>query len=193
MPINNISELIKSVAIASDILQDIQDFCRKELVPEAKIRFPRGFLRTCENIRKEFTFITDTHLKSNIAYTIQLSDSIRWLLIRTDIAATTKEMLIKLYIILIAAVIESCTKHYLKGKCGQSFCKRNKFLHDKKIITKKLMDDLDYIWELRSKIHLFDIESSEYMNEYSISTIKRCVRAFEEIKDIFNTKPEIAG
>ncbi len=63
MPINNISELIKSVEIASDILQDIQDFCRKEVVLEAKIRFPRGFLRTCENIRKEFTFIADTHLK----------------------------------------------------------------------------------------------------------------------------------
>lgn len=191
MAINNISELIKSVETVSEILQDIQNFCRKEPVPEAKIRFPRGFLRTCDDIRKDFKFISDIHLKSNIAYTIQLSDSIRWLLIRTDVAGTTKEMLIKLYIILIAAVIESCTKYYLKDKCGQSFCKRNKFLHDKKIITKKLMDDLDYIWTLRANIHLIDIESSEYINDYSINTIKRCVRAFEEIKYILNTKPQI--
>ncbi|MGQ3887968.1 hypothetical protein ACQUW5_02910 [Legionella sp. CNM-1927-20] len=191
MEISNQSELIKSVEKVSEILQDIQNYCRKEQISEAKIKFPRGFLRTCNNIRNEFNFISESHLKSNIAYTIQLSDSIRWLLIRTDIAGTAKSMLIKLYIVLIGAVIESCTKNYLKGKCGKCFSKRNEFLYKKGIISKKLMEDLNYVWTLRSNIHLMDITSSEYENDYSISTLNRCVRAFFEIRDILNTKPEI--
>lgn len=120
-----------------------------------------------------------------------LSDSIQWLLVRTDIASTAKEMLIKLYIVLVGSIVEACLKDTLKGKCGGSYCTKSKFLHEQKIITQKLNDDLDYIWDLRCKIHLIDIPSREYENDYSINNLKRCVRALNEITDVLKERPII--
>ena len=191
MEIKSQKDLISSVEKVSDLLQAINQYCGRKAVPEAKIRFPRGFLRTCDEIRKKFDFISENHLKSNIAYTALLSDSIRWLLIRTDIASTAKEMLIKLYIVLIGSIVEACLNDTLKGKCSGSYCTKSKFLHEQKIITQKLNEDLDYIWDLRCNIHLVDIPSREYENDYSINNLKRCVRALGEITDVLKNKPVI--
>jgi hypothetical protein len=191
MEIKSQKDLIDSVEKASDLLQAIHQYCGRKAVPEAKIRFPRGFLRTCDEIRKGFEFISENHLKSNIAYTVMLSDSIRWLLIRTDITSTAKEMLIKLYIVLVGSIVEACLNDTLKGKCAGGYLIKSKFLHDQKIITQKLNEDLDYIWNLRCNIHLIDIPSREYENEYSINNLKRCVRALEEITNVLKEKPVI--
>lgn len=191
MEIKNQQDLIDTVEKVNDLLQAIQQYCGRKAVSEAKIRFPIGFLRKCDDIRKTYDFISESHLKSNIAYTVLLSDCIRWLLIRTNIQSTAKEMLIKLYIVLIGSIIEACLNNTLKRKCAGGYCEKTKFLHDQKIITKKLNDDLDYIWDLRCNIHLVDIPTREYENDYSINNLSRCLRALDEITNILRDKPVI--
>lgn len=164
---------------ASAVLQEIQGITGRESVEEAIVRFPRGFLRPAAVQRARFPFIDDDDLKANLAYTLILSDAVYWLLIRTDIAATAREMLIKLFIFLGGAMIESITKNYLYGLCGRGFRDRNQYLVDAGIITPQLKTDLDWVWDMRNNMHLFLLEEREYNNDYTLESQQRCTRAFK--------------
>ena len=115
MPITNDTELETAVYKAGDLLQQIQDYCGRPYKASAKVRFPRGYLRTASEQRGRLHFIDEYDLKTNLAYCLILSDTIHWLLTRTDIAATAKEMLIKLHIFIGGTLIESITTDYLKS------------------------------------------------------------------------------
>ena len=88
MGISTEKELKDAVKKINDLLQSVQDYCKRRDVSAGKISFPRGFLRSCEQIRNDYAFIDERHVRDNIAYTTILADSILWLLMRTDIAAT---------------------------------------------------------------------------------------------------------
>ena len=150
VPISNDKELSEAVTKAGSLLQEIQDYCGRVNRYNAKVRFPRGYLRTASSQRERLPFVKDSDLKSNLSYTIILSDTVLWLLTRTDIAATAKDMLIKLFIFLGGSLVESITKDYLKGICGKSFKVRTQYLVGNNIIGDQLKEDLDWVWDTRN-------------------------------------------
>jgi hypothetical protein len=188
MTITNDQELRAAARKAGDLLQDIQNYCGQEVKEDAKVRFPRGYLRTASSQRSRLGFVADEDLKSNLAYTLILSDSVLWQLTKTDIAATAKEMLIKLFIFIGGTLIESITKDYLKGLCGQNFKKRTQYLVDHGVIDTDLQLDIDWIWNTRNNMHLFMLDSKEYDNDYNTQSQVKCAKAFKQLIENLKAK-----
>jgi hypothetical protein len=126
-------------------------------------------------------FVRNHNLKSNLAYTLLLSDVIYWLLMRTDVYGMAREMLVKLFVFIGGTLIESITKDYLKGSCGKGYKDRSKYLADAGIIDEELKAELDWVWDARNNMHLFLLEESEYVNEYNSMAHTRCVAAFKRL------------
>ncbi len=183
MEINSKSELAKAAEQAGILLQQIQNYLEANELnwsecPEAKVRFPRGFIRQASLQRKRLGFLENRALKDNLAYTLILSDVVLWLKIRTDLWGMPKEMLTKLYVFLIGTLVESITKEYLEGICGKNYKKRNEFLVEKGVIDEKLQVDLDWLWDTRNRMHLFQLDTREYNNDYDEKCHRRCVKTF---------------
>lgn len=196
MAISNDKELQAAAEKASALLQEIHNYCASKNktiadVPESRVRFPRGFIRTAEYQRSRFPFLCNANLKANIAYTLILSDTILWLAVRTDIFGTARYMLYKLFIFLVGSVIESTTKEYLKGHCGKNFCKRNEFLVNNGIITDDLRKEIDWVWEIRNKMHLFQLEGREWENNYDRNNHTRAIKAFRGLLAALEAKGKL--
>ena len=190
MSIDNDQELGEAVARAGALLQEIQRYAQRDFSKPARVRFPRGFLRTAFEARSRLAFLSNSHLKSNISYTMLLSDVQHWLLVRTDIAGTAKEMLIKLQIFLLGSIIESITKAHLKGKCGGNFGRRTDYLRDTEVISSTLQSELDWLWGIRNRMHLFQLDDSEWLStDYTIANHNRAVRAFRDLLAALNQSP----
>jgi hypothetical protein len=189
MPITRITgpaELAEATEEAGRLLQLIQDYCKsKDLTwsnfPPAKVRFPRGYIRIASLQRKRMPFVRDSALKKNLAYTLILSDTVLWLSLRTDISGTALEMLTKLYVFLIGTLCESITKDYLKGICGKNFNGRAKWLEDHGVIDQDLRENLEWMWDVRNRMHLFQLDAPEYENEYDNECHFRCVSTFRRL------------
>ena len=80
---------------ARRFIQRIQDYVGRDFSKSARVRFPRGYLRTAEESRRRVNFLPDMTLRSNIAHRIQLADVQHWILNRTDLSGIAKEMVIK--------------------------------------------------------------------------------------------------
>ncbi|MDT4952127.1 MAG: hypothetical protein QOJ02_265 [Acidobacteriota bacterium] len=182
MSIESDEELERTVATVGQLLQDIQDYVGRDFSKPCKLRFPRGYIRTAAQQRARLAFLNDRTLKHNISYTLILSDVLHWVLVRTDVAATAKEMLIKLQMFLLGSLVESITKVYLRGKCGQSYAKRTEYLEQLGMIPAPLRSELDWLWDLRNRMHLFQVTSSEYYSsDYTTANHNRAVKAFQEL------------
>ena len=189
MAIKNEKELIKTVENASKLLQDIQDYCGdRSANNDARVKFPRGFIRTASSQKLRINFIKNKKLRDNLSYTLMLSDTILWLINRTDIASIAKEMLIKLYIFIGGSLVESITKDYLSSSTLKkySYKKRTQYLLNKKIINSQAKDDLDWMWDTRNKMHIFMLDSHEYINTYDYESHVRCTKTFRELIDSLN-------
>lgn len=186
MAINNKAELAKATEQAGVLLQQIQNYLEENDLnwgecSEAKVRFPRGFIRQAGLQRKRLEFLENRALKDNLAYTLILSDVVLWLKLRTDLWGTPKEMLTKLYVFLIGTLVESITKEYLEGICGKNFKKRNEFLVENGVIDGELQVDLDWLWDTRNRMHLFQLNTAEYKNDYDEKCHRRCVKTFRRL------------
>lgn len=186
MEIKSNADLQKAAEQAGMLLQQIQNYLEEndlnwDECPEAKVRFPRGFIRQASLQRKRLAFVEDRALKDNLAYTLILSDVVLWLKLRTDLWGTPKEMLTKLYVFLVGTLAESITKEYLEGICGKNFKKRNEFMVENGVIDEALQADLDWLWDTRNRMHLFQLDSREYENDYDHECHKRCVRTFRRL------------
>lgn len=193
MTITNDKELEVAVTEAGDLLQQIQNYCSRSFNASAQVRFPRGFLRTADEHRGRLEFVDNKDLKSNLAYCLILSDTIHWLLSRTDIAATAKEMLIKLHIFIGGTLIESITTDYLKNKRvpKKNYKFRTQSLVDLGIIDITLKDELDWVWDTRNNMHLFGLTAREYINDYNTSSQVRAAKAFRDFVEVLHAKGKI--
>ena len=195
MEIKSDEDLEQAVSEASDLLQSINSYLVKtgrnySDFDDAKVRFPRGYIRTAGYQRKRLVFVKDQNLKTNLAYTLILSDTILWLLIRTDLWGIPREMLQKLYLFLMGSLVESITKDYLKGSCAQGYKPRTKYLLDQGTISQELKDDLDWLWDVRNKMHLFQLDEIEYNNDYNHTSHFRAIFAFRALIDVLKGDKE---
>ena len=193
MAITNDMELAVAVAQVGVLLQDIQRYAGRNIRNDARVRFPRGYLRTAAQHRAAFDYIDDACLRDNLAYTMILADTVHWLLIRTDIVATAREMLVKLFVFLVATMAESVTKHYLKGHCGKAYRGRTEYLLESEIISAELRDDLDWLWKLRNNMHLFGLDKPEYVNDYNDETMTRSKRTLNSLSAALRAKGPLAS
>jgi hypothetical protein len=187
MPIENDEDLAVAVQEAGRLVQEIQNYAQRDFTKTAKLRFPRGYLRTASQARARLGFLDSSHLKSNISYTMMLSDLQHWLLVRTDLSGTAKEMVIKLQLFLLGSIVESITKVYLRGKCGGNYARRTLYLEEHRIVSAALRADLDWLWELRNRMHLFQLDNTEWLStDYTVANHNRAVRAFKKLLDVLN-------
>lgn len=185
--INNDEDLLEITADVSDKLQQIHDYLGDRNHPNGEIQFPRGYLRRCVEHRKKYQFIDDDILKSNIAYTLLQTDLFRWLLNRTDINGQAKEMLIKKEISSIGSIIESITKHYLKGRhgSGKNYKYRSNILSDEGVISPELKEKIDWVWDIRNGDHLMLLEQREW-KIYKMKDCNNAIKTLHELRDSLN-------
>ncbi len=186
------ADLIKVVAEINERIQAVHDYLGDRNHEQARIRFPRGYLRTCAHHRGKYAFLNDKVLQSNIAYAKMTTDIFRWLLNRTDISLTAKEMLIKQGISIIGAVAESVVKTVLAGRPGggnkQNFKKRVETLFSTGTITQELKTELEWLWNTRNDVHLMLLDEREY-NKYNITHYNRAVRALTGLRVSLGGQP----
>ena len=182
MPITSEAELLAAAAEAGHLLQQIQDYVGKEATPFAQVRFPRGYLRTAEQIREQLEFLPRSAFKSNVSYALMVCEVQSWLIARTDLFGTAREMVIKLRISLLGTIAESLTKVSLKGQCGGNYKRRTQFLVEQKIIGSDLQSELDWLWDMRNLMHLFQVEEHEWLSEkYTVKNQHRAAAALEAL------------
>jgi len=180
--IKNDKELAKAIEKANELIQAVEDYQTSKVPsPVARLSFPYGFIRSANHHRNRLQFVRNAALQSNMAYTLILTDSLSWLLNRTNISGTAAEMLRKLQMFIAGALVESITKDYLKGICGKGYKDRTKYLVANNIIEQSLKEDLDWLWDVRNKMHLFLVDDSEYINEYTSENHARASIAFQQL------------
>lgn len=162
-------------------LQKLQDSLKASEDKRTYIRFPRGFLRSATSFRRRYWFIKDDNLRRNIAYSLILSDVYRWMLNRTDLVGTAREMLIKEGICLMGCLAESITKHVLHGICGKNYEKRVDKLLELKIIDTSVHEKLKWLWKYRTREHLFLLTEREH-NHYQLEHYNKAILAIEGLR-----------
>jgi hypothetical protein len=189
MTIQTDQQLDEKLRQAGNLLQEIQDYVKRDFSKPAKVRFPRGFIRTADVARQRLRFLEESNFKRNASYTMLLADVQHWLLVRTDLSGTVKEMLIKQQFFLLGTLIESLTKVFLDSVVGKkrSYGHRTEYMAQHGIITAELCASLDWIWEIRNNMHLFLVEDIEWASaDYTVANHNLAVKAFKEMLDAMN-------
>lgn len=160
--------LQEKVQSINSYLQDLTDFLgavSSENEKFLKINFPYGYIRTASTCREELKCVDNQNTKSNIAYSLMLSDLFTWLVNRTNIQGTLQEMIIKNEILVMASICE--TLSVLKVGKGKNYNQRIEKLFNQKIISEKIMGDLLWLWEIRVGVHIYELNKKEYQ-KYTI-------------------------
>lgn len=184
--IKNDDQLRHAVAAVNEHIQAIQDYLGQKNHADGKVRFPRGFIRTASHFRTRLEFIDSEILRKNLSYAFILSDVLRWLANRTDLAGTAKEMVIKNTIILMGSICESMAISGTWGIIGKkhSFCERTNRMVTKGIITADLRDRLHWLWDKRTGIHIYELSHQEY-DTYNIADYNKAVTTTTDLRDAF--------
>jgi hypothetical protein len=164
-------------------LQMLGDRLKTEGDQRVKIRFPRGYLRKAEFFRERYWFIRDHNLRRNIAYTLILSDVYRWLLNRTDLWGTAREMIIKEGVCLVGSLCESITKDVAKDICGKHarFKQRTAAMVKHGMISGEVKKLVHALWDWRNCEHLFLLNEWKY-NKYTLKHYNDAIRTLRALR-----------
>ncbi len=179
--------------VASIALQNIQKHCGRKNVPKARVKFPRGFIRTREEIEEEVPNIDDKILVRNICYSLIMVDVLRWLMVRTNIDHAAASMICKEMICIYGSICESLIQEVL-GKEYDSFKKGSDWLVKKNVIDVDLKSKIDWIWDdMRKNEHLYLVKELEY-DKYKRRDVDRAREAYnkfcEKLNDHLSSSPE---
>jgi hypothetical protein len=164
MPIRNAGELTNIVGIAGQHLQDIHDFAQREVRDDAKVRFPRGVMKTADEYRAVCPGYLDRHKSSSCAYSFMYLDVLWWLTHRTDIASVAKEMSIKSAIITLGTIAEAALtiKSQPGFGGGQDFKNKLNSAMQLGLIDEADRHELSRLWDNRNNVHLKRLDESEF-------------------------------
>jgi hypothetical protein len=102
MPINNEQDLARAVAQVDELIESIQNYCGRDNRPDAKVKFPRGVMRSADTYRARFRDYLDKDKKSDCACSFMFLDVLWWLSARTDISSVGKQMVLKSAIVTLS-------------------------------------------------------------------------------------------
>ncbi len=177
------NDLESLVISASEALQTIQNKCGTKKTIEARVRFPRGFIRTATNTRRTLPCLGNKVQRKNASYALMKNDVFRWLAIRTDLSGTALSMVIKEGISSLGGICEWLTKEATKGHASSRPYKvRTEKLVDLSIISEELKEELDWVWDIRNNEHLHKISTLEHAM-YSRADYNRALKAYSELRD----------
>lgn len=182
--ITNDAQLATAIAEVGGRLQDISDYLRTHPSATGQLRFPRGVLRTAVYFRSQLPFISDNNLLRNLSYAFMLYDVFRWILTRTDLAGTARDMVLKNAIVLTGSIAESLARGGTAGIIGakHNYKERTRRMVEAAIITQDLKTELDWLWDMRGGIHIYLMKDSEY-DHYRIEHFDRAKRAAGSLRD----------
>ncbi len=181
-------ELKKAAANVSALLQDMQNYLGRKNDPNAKFKFPRGFFTSASEIRDWFSFVNNETIRSNLSYAVMYIDLLTWLVIRTDLVAAPLDMVTKNGICVLGELCETLTHYVLvpkymgKGNKKNNFRGRTDKLVELGVISKPLKDDIDWIWQVREKVHIFLVGHLEW-SHYTKKDFNRALRTFTKLRD----------
>ncbi|MBR1177090.1 hypothetical protein JQ617_24270 [Bradyrhizobium sp. KB893862 SZCCT0404] len=178
MPISNDEELVRAVAQVDDLIRAIQDYCGRENRADAKIKFPRGVMRTAESYRVRLPDYLDREKRSNCAYSFMFLDVLWWLSVRTDISSVGKQMVLKSAIVTLGTVLEAClyvpglpkTK-YLSNLGNAGAKDRIENTHTRGWISETERDCLKQLWDHRTNVHQKKIQADSELDLYSVDHV----------------------
>lgn len=141
----------------------------------ARIKFPWGTIQKATVYRNLFPFIQDRIINTNIAYTLQLTDILRWILNWFDLKGVAREMMIKNGVLLFACVMEAMTydfvKHYVPERVNSKYSRNLKKLLKFGIINQEQFDEFEKCRRMRDDIHLHRLKRPERKRYTSIDYI----------------------
>jgi hypothetical protein len=178
--IENDGELREAIAEASWLLQLVSDYTGRQSRDDARLRFPRGFLRTAVQWRDTLSFIRKPTLRTNLSYQLMLGDVYLWLLTKTDLSGTARDMLVKAVMVHAGGMAEAMLVDFFDGKMGkrQRFTSRTKQLVADGLITPHLQAELNWLWDMRCRQHLFELDQTEFY-AYDANHLTRAETAIE--------------
>ena len=184
MAIENDQQLGDAVGRAGELLQDIQNYCGRENRVGARVRFPRGFLQTAVEYRRQLPRLQQPGLAQNISYALMTADLLAWLAIRTDLTGQAFEMVVKEGICIIGAICESLTvRRGVRGLgSNSSFSKRINRLVEIGVISTDTQLELDWVWGMRNREHLAHLVDTDY-NQYTRADFNRARDAYLRLRD----------
>jgi hypothetical protein len=184
MPITTDQELAQAADLVGRKLQEIQDYLGADSHRAAKVRFPRGYIRTANHFRSRLPFILDRDARDNLAYALILTDVYRWVTNRTDLFGTAREMVFKAGVVLAGSICETMAVNYTDGAIGRSvrFKTRCDRMVTAGMISDDLRDELHWVWDTRSAIHLCDLEVREF-ERYTTADYNRAISCIRDLRD----------
>lgn len=184
--IKNREAAAKAAAEASYLIQQVSNHVSKN--PQdawhARLRFPRGFIGTAADKRRNLPFIENETLKRNVSYALMTHDVLRWIAFHTDLSGQAREMIIKEAVCLIGSICESISIFPKEKGLGRSsgYKKRVARLVEMEIIDKKVQRRLDWLWDKRNQEHLYDVPFREF-DHYVNGDWYRAVKAYRLLRD----------
>jgi hypothetical protein len=180
-----LQQLVNQVDVG---LQSIQNALGRD-GKGGRIQFPRGYLKTVHERIGYFSWMDDNTLKRNLCYHLIFSDVLRWLLNRTDLNGVAKGMVVKHTIALMGAVVESLTVAAMRqlGQGKRNYAKRVQYLHDQGFIDESLKDELLWLWDARSGVHVYEVTNLE-LDTYEVRDSNRAVATTCKLRDALHEK-----
>jgi hypothetical protein len=168
MAISNDQGLAQAVAQASNLIQDIQDYCGRTLRDDSKINFPRGLIGTAASYRVRCPGYLSVDQRSSCAYGFMFLDVLWWLLSRTDITSVGKQMGIKSAIVTLGTLVEAQLyipglpkNNMLSSKSSSGVRARLEEATKRGWISQVQCTTLKELWERRNNVHLKLLKDSE--------------------------------
>ena len=168
---------------AGEALQQIQDVIGDRThVPEAVVRFPRGYVRQTRTIYAGLPDIGDHTRRRNLAYQLMRTDVCLWLLSRTDIYGQVRSVVIGEYINILAYGSEFLIKSLNRGRVTwkRPFAHHTRRLVDVGVIGRNLKREIDWLWRVRTQEHLDATEDLRHCT-HADADIKRANNAWNAL------------
>lgn len=186
------SEIPSLVEEINTRMQELQNYIGDRNIDESRIKFPRGYLRTCEYHREKYAFLRDPVIEKNISYTLLATDVYRWLLNRTDLGLSAQGMIVKHGLILICSIVEVLVLKKSKGlpDRGSTFKSYLRALVANHQLNGELDKELRWLWDTRQNVHLSLAKEPEH-NKYEVKDYNRAVRGLFAARAAFDQATEV--
>jgi hypothetical protein len=208
---------------AQRYLQDAEDIARQngvqvplqqpELADHEKIQFPRGYIRRADEFRGRYELrriISDDDLCSNIAYALQTTDFLNYLLNRFSIGLSVGRVLYKMAIVHVFSIIEAlifgvidsvhsncvedgdvCRRSdrcefYVRGPGKYSFRDAVELLMQKAVLplSEAERDRLLTLKAIRDRVHIWGSDGNEFIDHnYSLPEYNLCIVMLNTIRE----------